>query len=106
LTPKVNNKIEITINSKTSQKQVQSENSSSSTSVAHFKSKNHNYSGKVELDHNILSNHVLKMNEDTEGEWEVAGGGRKKSKSKAKQSLSNTANLYQNGINGSNSKFK
>ena len=103
---KVNNKTEITINSKTCQKQVHSENSSSSISVAHFKSKNHNYSSKVELDHNIQSNHVLKMNEDTEGEWEVAGGGRKKSKSKAKQSISNTTNLYQNGINVNNSKIQ
>ena len=79
-------------------KQLRSEKISLTTSISSSKSKISSISNQVD---SVIypTNKEDKMNEDNDEGWEVAVGGRKKSKSKSKQVSSNSTNLHQNGIN-------
>lgn len=78
-------------------KQLRSEKISLTTPIPSSKSKTSSISNQV--DSVIPNNREDKMNEDNDEGWEVAVGGRKKSKIKTKQVSSNNTNLHQNGIN-------
>ena len=85
-------------NSEARHKQLRSEKISLTTSISSSKSKISSISNQVD---SVIypTNKEDKMNEDNDEGWEVAVGGRKKSKSKSKQVSSNSTNLHQNGIN-------
>ena len=85
-------------NSEARHKQLRSEKLSLTTSISSSKSKISSISNQVD---SVIypTNKEDKMNEDNDEGWEVAVGGRKKSKSKSKQVSSNSTNLHQNGIN-------
>ena len=98
--PKRNPTVDVSINSVKGLKEVDSRKLLQNSSDTNLESKNHSDTKKVEEKSDTSSIKVFKMNEDTEGGWEVAGGGRKKSKSKLKQVPgNNNAQSYQNGIN-------
>ena len=79
-------------------KQLRSEKLSLTTSISSSKSKASSISNQID---SVIypTNKEDKMNEDNDEGWEVAVGGRKKSKSKSKQVSGNNTNLHQNGIN-------
>ena len=88
------------INSGKGHKENQSKILSHNSSDTNFKPKNNSVTNKGDENSDDSIVKVVKMDEDTEGGWEVAGGGRKKSKTKLKQIHSNNnAQSYQNGIN-------
>ena len=94
---------DIDIKKQTNEKNFQIESLSMSIADINLRSKNNSVTGNVRSGLNPPNHKDVKMNDDPEEGWEQVGG-RKKSKSRSKQALSNNPNLHQNGISMANQK--